>query len=352
LISQLQIDKEKEDVYFLNLVFLAIFLLYSLRASSVGRDLPGYKRVYELTKSVEWNRWTYVYFENGYILLMKVCNALNMSFQQFLTVVNIIILVPIYVAIRKYSKRPFLSVMIYVCYIFFEFNMSGIRQAIATSIVLVGYLLLLGSKRFPLLKYIICATIACFFHSGAFAAFLYVPFHYIIDLKKYTSSIIAFIGVLLLGRNYIMVYIKELFEKDSMRTDAGLYIGLNFLFLVILAIGFIMGNILRGDDDRRIITVNEERYSSIYSLDTVNLKMFLLSICFLCLFGSDTAVRSYMLLNQVVILQLPNCLDEIFDERSQSITYMILIVFLVVFMFMNTLLPNNFDIVPYRFFWQ
>ena len=92
-------ESRKNKILFLNIVWLAMFFLCVFRASSVGRDLPGYREAYEATGTFSWNDFGYVYFENGYILLMKVCTQLNLSFQWFLTVVTIFTMLPVYIYI-------------------------------------------------------------------------------------------------------------------------------------------------------------------------------------------------------------------------------------------------------------
>ena len=361
-ISSLKIDRYMKREYFLKIIFLVIFLIYSLRSSSVGRDLFGYKQMYLITSVKEWSDYSYIYFEKGYIFLMKICNFIGLSFQGFLMIVNFLILIPIYIFIRKYSKYPFLSVIMYICYMFFEFNLTGIRQAIASSIVLFGIIVLIESKKYRLLKYIVIIYLATLFHKGAFVGFFYIPFHFINDLKKYTSVILTMFVVFILGRKYMMNFIKIYFNKESMNANADLYIGLNFLFITGLAILIIIAEknreiiwkkiIKRNINKKEILRKNfyiKEKEDLINS--TFN-KIFLLSIGILILFGSDTSVRSYMILNQVVLVQFPNCIDNLFKQNSKKIAIVGITIFFILFFLFNTLISNNFDIVPYKFFWQ
>lgn len=359
IVTSLDIKSKNKRIIFLFISFVAIFLIYSLRDSSVGRDVPGYKIEYLLTKKTRWDDYSYVYFENGYIFLMKICNKLSLSFQQFLVVISLIMLVPVFIFCGKYSKSPFLSVMTYICYIFFEFNLTGLRQGIATSIVLIGIMVLIESKRFGLIKYAIVVYIATLFHSGAFIGFLYIPFHFLKKKKRYVPIIAVIALVFLFGRGYIMSFIKSIFGKETMNETAGLYIGANFLFLVGLAVLFIMAQQNREirlqsattciQDSRMLKTTDEWQD---YFVNEVFNKMFLLSICSILLFGSDNAARSYMILCQVVLALLPNCIEDLVAEDSKGIVKVLFVVFMIAFFFSNTLLANNFDIVPYKFFWQ
>ena len=354
IISSKRGDLERKNKLFLNYVFVVMFLLYSLRASSVGRDLPGYERTYGLADVDLFVGLRIGNFEKGYLFLMWICNKLNLSFQWFLTICNAFILLPIYRYIRKYSQNAFLSVIIYVCYMFFEFNLTGLRQAIATSIVLIAIMVLIESKRYwlGLLKYCLIVLLATLFHTGAFVALFYVPFHFMKKFKAYTLSIMATAVVFLVGRGNIMGFVKNFFAKDTMNASAGLYIGLNLLFLIGLAALFIFGGNNRENKENNALKGNTSVAIEGTSMQIVMEKMFYLSIAVLFLFGSDTSVRSYMILNQVIIVLLPNSLQYIFDKKSQRISIWILTVFFIIFFFANTLLSGGFDIVPYKFFWQ
>lgn len=361
-ISSLKIDRYMKREYFLKIIFLVIFLIYSLRSSSVGRDLFGYKQMYLITSVKEWSDYSYIYFEKGYIFLMKICNFIGLSFQGFLMIVNFLILIPIYIFIRKYSKYPFLSVIMYICYMFFEFNLTGIRQAIASSIVLFGIIVLIESKKYRLLKYIVIIYLSTLFHKGAFVGFLYIPFHFINDLKKYTSIILTMFVVFILGRKYMINFIKIYFNKGTMNANADLYIGLNFLFIIGLAILIIVAEKNRKIMWKKIIkgNINKEEIlrKNFYIKEKEDLinstfnKIFLLSIGILILLGSDTSVRSSMILNQVVLVQFPNCIDNLFKQNSKKIAIVGITIFFILFFLFNTLISNNFDIVPYKFFWQ
>lgn len=347
-------DSERKNKIFLNCVFIAIFLLYSLRASSVGRDVPGYERAYGVANVDLFAGLRIGNFEKGYLFLMWICNKLNFSFQWFLTLCNAFILLPIYRYIRKYSQNVFLSIIIYVCYMFFEFNLTGLRQAIATSIVLMAIMALIESKQhwLGLLKYCLIVLLATMFHTGAFVALFYLPFHFMKKFKTYTLSIMVTAAVFLVGRGYIMGFVKNFFGKDTMNASAGLYIGLNLLFLIGLAALFIFGGKNREIRESNILEENTSVIAEDISMQVIMEKMFYLSIAVLFLFGSDTSVRSYMILNQVIIVLLPNSLPYIFEEKSQRIAIWIFTIFFVIFFFTNTLLTGGFDIVPYKFFWQ
>lgn len=343
-------DKRKNEILFLNVVWIAMFLLCALRASSVGRDLPGYELAYNQSDLFDWGDFDYVYFENGYVFLMKICSKLlHLPFQGYLAVVSAIIMVPIYIYIRKYSKNPFISTLVYVCYMFFEFNMTGIRQALAASVVLIAYMVYISAKRFPRVWFILIVLVAAQLHNAAWICLAFPILSYVKNMRLYTTFIAVCSFALLGLRGTIMSYIKEFFEKESMDADAGVYFGMNFVFTVGLVMLFLFSyaKLARTDSGSGI---DGERAAEMCH-DHVHIKLFMLSIPAIILFGADTAARSYMMFSQVMIVQLSNALY-CWNPRDRKLLQLIFVLFLAVFFFTNTLIPNNFDIVPYKFFWE
>ena len=83
LLSHFIADEKKREQIILQLGMLAIFLLLALKKDTVGIDIIGYKEQYILSADVPWNNTGYVYFEPGYIQLMKVFSKLGLDFQIF-----------------------------------------------------------------------------------------------------------------------------------------------------------------------------------------------------------------------------------------------------------------------------
>lgn len=345
-----EIEKDNRANLLLRLVFFVLFLICALRSSSVGRDMPGYERVYDMTKSIDWNNYSYVYFENGYKFLMKVCIAFGFSFQMFMAICYVIILVPLYIFIKKYSNNKILSAFIFVCYMFFEFDLTGLRQAIAMSISIIGFMILLSNMKRKLVYYILIIFLASLFHKSAFICYLILPFLFIKSVIVYSIFLLLGSVTSLFLRRYLFVLIKEFFEKDSFTVDAKFYIGLNFIFLLILAVFFVYVQFTTKTKQSKESLKNWEIIDNIQT-DDLLLKLYLLSIVIALFFGSETSARSYMYYNYTIILLLPNCILKFAKNKHLQYDFF-LVLFLIVFFVRYTLLGSNFDIVPYRFFWQ
>lgn len=339
--------REKRSDLLLRVLFLLIYLIFALRASSVGRDIPGYENVYKWTGYYNWDDYSYVYFEFGYILLMKVCSALGMNFQWFLAVVTAITLYPIYLFIKRYSSDKCLSCLIYVSYMLFEFDLTGIRQALAMSISLLAFMCLMERKKGYLIKYLLLIWIASEFHKSAWVCILILPLLYLNDLYVYTVVIAAGTTVSLLLRNVLFRYIKDFFDKETFRLGVGLHFGGNFFFIMVLAAFFLVSL----NTQRNRLNILAENSEQQLSQNMLLYKLFLLGILLSVFFGNETSARSFMYYIQAIILLVPNVASGL-TQKSVILYKTAFVIFLIWFFFANTLIPNNFDIVPYRFFWQ
>ena len=65
-------NNTKKRKYSTVVFFSILFLMFSLRDYSVGRDLQGYSDVYEMTAGNKWFDASWVWMEPGYVFLMKL----------------------------------------------------------------------------------------------------------------------------------------------------------------------------------------------------------------------------------------------------------------------------------------
>lgn len=325
-----------------------IYLLCVLRASSVGRDIPGYQTAYELTKKMPWSNFSYIYFENGYILLMKICNGLNLSFQMYFVVLYVIILLPVFTFIRDYSDNKLMSLLIFVCYIIFEFDLTGLRQALAISIVLLAFQVLLAGKKGKNLKYILMVLLAATIHKSALIALVFLPLvSFVKSLRWYTVAMLIAVAVSMGARQYLFGVISVIFDRESF-ADRGLNIGGNIIFMCAVTIMSVYvydvqrKTLQNGATDEQILQYQREIFM---------LKAFMFGIVLSLFFGEATTARSYMYFSIVTMVLIPNVCAK-FERKNRILIEGAFVIFFIVFFYFNSLKANNFDIVPYRFFWE
>lgn len=173
------------------LICIEVILFASLRGYSVGADTRVYLNALEYYRSLPHDLilqaelvWPYD-FEPGYFLLTKVCSWLNMNNTQFLFVVAVLVYVPIFMFIYKYSCNPYISLLVYFSFGMFSYSLGIFRQMIAVSICLmsVDYI-----KTREFWKFLVCVLVAMSFHTTAII-FLIMYFLSLFDLSKFPKLV-------------------------------------------------------------------------------------------------------------------------------------------------------------------
>lgn len=128
-------------LFFFGMIFL-IAVITGLRSENVGHDTANYIFIYENVKSLAFtNVFTtppYNVLEPGYLLLSWLCGNIGLSPYIFILITSLFCIVSIGIWIWQNSKTPMFSLLIFFC-MFYTFFLTGLRQSIALSIVLLSY---------------------------------------------------------------------------------------------------------------------------------------------------------------------------------------------------------------------
>lgn len=340
-------DQDKKNKYVTILGMVAIFLLLALKADTVGIDIPGYKSIYEITANKAWGNYDYVYFENGYIFLMKVFNSIGASFQTFMVFVYALASLSMYIFIRKYSVDPSFSMIIFVCYQFLVFYISGVRQCLAMSLCLIAYIIFDKRKIPSYIMSFVVVYLASLVHESAIVFFAILIFAFIksenINLFVYAGIIVASIIIRPFLWNIINTYFKEV------DTETDITLGGNFIF--VIAIALILFFINSKTNLIKVSFTEKELPSAIATNTATFTRVLFLGIAMMFAFSGNSLMRAAMYSYLVMIPALPNTIWK-FDERMKIVLKLLFIFFFVWLFYTETLAPNQFDITPYKFFWQ
>lgn len=225
------------------LVYIAacflLFILSAYRGFEVGTDVLKYQISYE---AIQYGGR--LYSEPLWIFLLQIVNYLGGDFRDVLVVTSSFILIPVFWGIYKESKSPMLSLFFYCSLYFYFYSFNIMRQSIALSLVFLGIICLLNSKK----KYfVVLVIIAGFFHYTAFIALglllishisqnkiMYLPaifLSYVIGLFFWDSVLQLTTFVFF---NYSHIAIEE--EPASFWGNAVFLLFLNTFFLYVLAV--------------------------------------------------------------------------------------------------------------------
>ena len=195
-------------------VFLYFFICSAVKSLS-NSDLRVYKDIYELNLRRSLNDLV-VLVENeelkdiGYHALARIWGGLGGSFLGWTWIVAAIFAASITFLIYKYSNSPFFSLLVILTF-YFLFTMSGLRQTIALSFILLAQYYIIEKKPFHFIVMVFLATI---FHVTAIC---FLPAYYIARMKinwKQWVFIIVSLGITVLTPSSVKNWISVLLEDQ------------------------------------------------------------------------------------------------------------------------------------------
>lgn len=226
-------DKFKKNkiakILIISIALLIPCILAGLRHYSIGTDIEIYvRRLFQCAKSADgfigylkmhwfyiWeNRYVYDY-EIGFTTLVYVIAKIIGNLQWVLFFIHILIVVPIYLGLRKFKDldgKLWLCMLVFY-FMFYNVSLNIVRQYIAIAILFYGISSLLNDKRGET-KFWISLIVALLFHNSSLLGIvvyilysaIYKENKFVIRISKHTISknkIILF-GVILFGIVIIM----------------------------------------------------------------------------------------------------------------------------------------------------
>ena len=142
-------------------ILLALVLFAGLR-NETGTDWIAYREIY--SNFLESAR-----VEVLYRLLNNGFSSTGIHYNSFLLCINLLSLSLIVVSIRSQSKYFFVALLIYFCDLYFYYNLSGQRQAVAFGLTTAAIALAANKKHIECFCLILIAT---GFHITALTALL------------------------------------------------------------------------------------------------------------------------------------------------------------------------------------
>lgn len=336
-------DWQKREKAILLFAVSAIFLILALKKYTVGIDIPGYRAVYLKSRFAAWGDTKFVYFERGFILLMQVFSKAGLDFQVFSAALYFVTCLALFLFIQKYSRNVTLSILIFICYQFFVFNNSGLRQALAMAVCMFSLLVFDSERLTPLLRWIAAAALvllAASFHRSAYVFFTVL-------LVRGIRSVELRLPVYLLGfalsfpaRPLILWVVDQ--TMKNIPEDAEITLAGNFLFLTGVAMVGIIA-VYQASREQK-----EDR--SRYLFDCFSVRIVFLTLFFNILFSGSVLLRAGLYLSLILIPAIPNFL-EYYETRIRILSNYALGIFLIYLFYHDSLAVNQLQICPYHFFW-
>lgn len=340
--------------YALFIATIVFIIFATLRSDNVGADTKMYHNMYtnmSIFNNFQYARtdWRYGRVEIGYGLLEYIVSR-KFPFQVFLMIAAIISIVPIAVAIYRYSENIFLSLFLYIAFGYFSFAMNGIRQAIAIGICFCAFL---ASREKKFIKFIILIAIATLFHKSAL---LFIPVYWLEKIPLNKKTIIIYVSALagsFVFRNPLYRLLNR-FSRQSFSENGsagGIRMFLFMLFLVVL--GWMCRNqsINRDNYFTQYIDADYEIDNNTSKLDSSLFTMFSISVLMWPIASLNAELfRMYYYYHIFIILYVPSLLKR-FNRRYRLLLGGI-IVAISCYYLQRYIIDGELLYSPYTFFWN
>lgn len=324
-----------------------VFIVQSLRASSVGSDTLAYVKSFYLIDRQGFD-WRTSAWEPCYLWLNMLVGKFTDNPQYLLAVCSAIILYGIGLFIYKnmdHTKSAFWPIFFFMVFTHYLNSMNLLRQYLAMAFVLQIFWILRdveGKKRFVISAILVIIGVS--FHK---TAILSVAFFIPYLLKSIKRKTIVGIGGGIVGLtalfNYILPYVFVLFPlyvkyENSSRIEGDEGFGVYYIVYIMFKLALIIFVFMLPPD--------EERNNYAYKLSFINI----ISTGFLILKTKvSLAMRAGYYFDIFMVLLIPEIVSRLGNKKI--IVYFLLIIY-GVFCFMHTLDSVERGCVPYLFFWQ
>ncbi len=341
-LKDLEINSRTRQAIFLFISFLIYTLHSGLRHWSVGPDTYQYNTIFENVKAESIDIiWDNVLTNNGidpfYDLFQKVFQFVSSDYQIYLVFVGIIFFSSfcffLFDNLRS-VQQIVLANLIFIAYFSGFYSITGIRQTIATSILMYAFAFL---KRKKHLLFILFILLASLFH---ITSLIFLLTYFLLNKRSILISLFSIASFFIIFQyRYVLTPIVTLFLFSESRFDVytekyvegGSY-KLTFLN-IILAIVILVFHYFSKKKEDLVLT-----YSS---------NLFVCSIIFLPLqWVNPSAGRIGMYFSLFLVIILPILISKIgFSENKRIIFNSAIATFILLTFFSS--LENR-----YLFFWQ
>lgn len=319
---------------------LALFVFFFVVRWNVGTDFPNYYRRYTLSNNVELQQLVGTR-DWGFYVLTAILYKLwpgNYIFYSF--IIALIIYTPILISYKQYASHYTFTLFLYITMCLYTWPYNGTRQAIAVGFLFLGTHALIHKNKW--IPFLISVFIAYLFHSSALFIF---PFIMISRRKAWSkgmniTAIVLLTSILILPSiwRYIINFL-DLIGQTKMADDysdlSSLRSGISAIRILVAVVPVVISFLYI--DKLRKINPDADFISNMCLFNCIFL---------LCAYRLTTLSRFAIYFNVFLPLLVPDFVYVFNGKQQKSAIGLICILYL---MHMIVLLPNDSDLIPYRF---
>lgn len=331
-------DYEKKNKRALAFFFLLFTLMIMFRHESVGNDTRNYIYIFEKISNMSWSEIRNESLETGYLYFNKIVSLFSKEPQVFFSVAAVATSIMIYPTYKRLCVDSSLTIVLFCIMSTFVMMFSGVRQMLAIGIGFVAYEFTRNKKLIP---FILCVILAISFHTSAFMLiFMYPLFHAKIT-KKWLLAVVPALGVIFVFNKQIFSFLNLIISRftrfEGVATSTGAFTML-LLFVIFTVFAFLIS------DETKIDT------------ETIGLRNFLLLALVIQMFAPLHTLA--MRMNYYYIVFIPLLMPKIIKTKSERWRQVavwgrhIMVVFFLIYFFINANGGGNLNVFPYHFFWE
>ena len=313
-------------------------LLSGLRDFSIGADTLAYEYIFDQMVYKSWSNVITNFFDSyfataqgmepGYIMFEKFVQIFTTNYQVFLIIIAMIFTIPLGIWIYKNSSEPAMSFLIYSVLFYAFFAITGLRQTIATAlVVMIGYEFIKERRFWP---FLIITLVAFAMHKTAICFF---PFYFIANkkiTKNHFTILLAIYPFLFVFRNQLMVLLGGLagYEQYVEQFEGAGTWTFSAILLILLGVTIFKCKIMLKNNSNVTHYINA----------------LLIAFSFVPLtFVNPSAMRVVQYYSIFLMLLVPEIIRSFNKDERTIVHYVATVVLVILF------IKNN---PQYLFFWQ
>lgn len=230
---------KKKNLIFIVLSFAQLLFLAVMR-THIGNDYDMYAGGFYQMELQGFSRMSYKDWEIGFVFITKVLTAIMPNHLFYMGFWSIVCILPVGIYIYKYSKIPWLSVMMYINMFIFFMEMNFVRQAIAIVFVMWAWHFMKENRFIP---FAVLIVIASLFHQ---TVLIMLIVYFWIKMKPGMKALLAY-GYLLLcfyiASSGLFNLITRFFHEEynnSIFITTGVSAMYSILPVVVALVGFVL----------------------------------------------------------------------------------------------------------------
>ena len=225
-ITMITIGLKNKSIFGKILIFIGLILpciMAGLRDVSVGTDTSGiYYRYFSFAKSqknfvdfLNFIKNYYVKSDSFFEFVVYIVAHLNLSYNFLLFIIEVLIIFPIYFALKNISKNnnEIILGLLYFYLLLYNLSLNMLRQSVAIAFVLLAFSIFITKKdKKGKILTILCLLIAIGNHSTAFLGILMILLYSFYNNSKISIKSKRIISVILVILSlFILMFYKKIF---------------------------------------------------------------------------------------------------------------------------------------------